>query len=70
MDGPLLKEFIAKASKCGAFKNWTNESVSQGVLWVLFPRNSVGPCYMVFSTTGPERPQWKQIFSVLKSELL
>ena len=21
MDGPLLKEFIAKASKCGAFKN-------------------------------------------------
>lgn len=23
MDGPLLKEFIAKASKCGAFKNWS-----------------------------------------------
>lgn len=31
MDGPLLKEFIAKASKCGAFKNWI-EAVSDGRL--------------------------------------
>lgn len=34
--------------------------------------NCVGPgkCYVVFSTREPERPQWKQIFSVLKRELL
>lgn len=37
MDGPLLKEFIAKASKCGAFKNWKNEAVSRGGCGVLFP---------------------------------
>lgn len=36
MDGPLLKEFIAKASKCGAFKNWKNEAVSHDVCRVLF----------------------------------
>lgn len=58
MDGPLLKEFIAKASKCGAFKNWKNEAVSQGGCRVLFPHNCVGPgkCYVVSYTTGPERP--------------
>lgn len=37
MDGSLLKEFIGKASKCGAFKNWKNEAVSQGVCMDFFP---------------------------------
>lgn len=32
MDGPLLKEFIAKASKCGAFKNWSPRL--RGLVWV------------------------------------
>lgn len=41
MDGPLLKEFIAKASKCGAFKKW-----SQGC-WVMCECSGDGVSFVI-----------------------
>lgn len=47
MDGPLLKEFIAKASKCGAFKNWNPRLL--GWVWVSDVRLQVKPTRSLLS---------------------
>lgn len=69
VDGAMLKEFISKASRCGAFKNWvvlflqfTNYTLTKW-MWLCFEYSSgvcrCSKCYWLWSHSSRE---WRPFF--------